>query len=835
MEEHICVVNSGTYNDVNINTAEILNYSYKGLVKDGVFASPNGDVSSDLQVEHLNEMQIAVKAGQGVFAGRWFSLENQGTFDVPFGESNARIDSVFVQVDATNKLGQIVYRKGIASDNPTLPDKSTSNGITEYRLANIFVEANATSISYSDIEDLRGTDECPWVKSTIPNTFTKIVNVVDNGVKNNGEATDLNLALTTQKNTLYYFPKGVYSLAGYEFTGCENITIFAPNAEFKYNHKGSVTAIFAIKNCTNFRIIGGVYNGNVASDGVSPEVAYGISVNNSSNTIIEGAEIKNIGCQSSEATSGISFVGDCSFSRLTDCTIHDIQAGVYTSDYIFASGISIKSNSADNISKQVIAENPHIYNIGTAEYFDESNQKLSIDGDGIFIIQPPKYYSEEDDELNETEQSARLLHENENNIKIINPHITDCAKRALKIVARCVDIIGGIIDVTSWGAAIEYQYPRNSTICDVFVRNQAMTALTLNAGDGIVSIENCRFLGNGSGNGIVLYRQNGNDFNYNTGAENVVISNCDFEDLNIPIYAASSSSVVCESITIRDCTIGHFKGESAIKLNPERFLSIDKLVISDITFKYGNTQEKIFEENNQKYNQNLSSCKIINLGTYTRYVNPISSLIIDIDSLDDDIGEILNVLKFDTKSVYLGGAPALATLGLENPNQIKYISNRNNLQNTSLNATISENNEIKVSGTCSNSNQTVFIPIEPFVIIPNTEYLIEVNTDVVYSDDKMSVAMYTDSSNTQTVGNAISLDKSVQKVLLSNISAKTTVNYIGVTLKGDESADASSAIQDTYITFLLKYKVPKLKGITNLENKYAQLEERFNALQNLRE
>ncbi len=875
--------------DSIVSGMEIL---YDHIVCNGVYALETGGESTYFAVEATGEMNIQVKAGQGVFANKGVILEENYNITVPPADSdNPRIDSVLVQVDLTNNCANLVYRTGTPAEKPTAPVITSSASVKEYRLANIDVGAGVASIESSSITDLRGTRECPWITNLVENGFADFVNVVQEGINNNGEATDLSSVLSQASDVIYYFPEGTYKVTEYTFQNCHNVTILAPNAIFECNtEEADSNRFFFFLNCTNCKVIGGIYDGKNMFQ-------HGIGFYNTNYSTIKDIEVRNIGNIGIKNAAGICFMGDCSNSTIENVKIHNIQAGEKDEEagnYIFASGIAINllkatTSSSRKYSQNIVIENACIYDIGTAQYSDNDGGTRKIDGDGIFIIQRPEYVEDKTLEATTDEKAylyfkykllgegtyyldrmpkaeignsriameiknvngvdtyeyrVEVVDETESNIKIINPNISNCSKRAIKASARCVDIIGGNIDVASWGAAIEYQYTRNSTIRDLHISNKTMTCLTICGGDGIMTVENCYFSGSGEGNGIVLYRENNNNSNIKRGGENIIISNCDFENVSYPIYsrlAEGEVPVVSDSIVIRDCTIGHFYGEDAIHLSPNRFASLNKLKISDITFKYGNTISDIFAANNNFYDRTeengllVESTNVIYLGTVANHIDPASSLIIDIDNIQDDFDELFKLYGFSAKNVFFGGAPALASLVYEYPEYItmtagdEYTSTSGNLT-----AKILSDYSIEVTGTRESSSKLVYIPIREFVACAGIGYVIQVTTDTVYTSSEVSISLFKDNVSGNRVGEEISLNSTSRKKELL-LEEDTTAKYIGIKLRA-VSETTNDTITDiaANITFSVTAPThPNIKGVIALQDKLASLESKVAELEEL--
>ena len=119
MADQIFNVSCGFFDAVDSDrtySAEQMNNPYKRLISNGVFATPQGTPSTDLQVVSAGSgMGIIVSVGQGLFADKWFQNEAAISITVPNNTGiSPRMDSVIVQVDtrASGRVGNIVYRTG---------------------------------------------------------------------------------------------------------------------------------------------------------------------------------------------------------------------------------------------------------------------------------------------------------------------------------------------------------------------------------------------------------------------------------------------------------------------------------------------------------------------------------------------------------------------------------------------------------------------------------------------------------------------------------------------------------------------------------------------------
>ena len=178
MADQIINVKSGFYDAIEndrLYSADEMTMPYKRLVADGVYATPEGTPSTDLQVMASSGMTVVVKAGNAIIGGKWVESAADIGIVVPDNtDISARVDSVIVQVNKnpSGRTGNIVYRTGTPGADPQPPDINAESGIVELRLANIVVAPGAVEITDSVITDCRGSSECPWVTALIQQVDT---------------------------------------------------------------------------------------------------------------------------------------------------------------------------------------------------------------------------------------------------------------------------------------------------------------------------------------------------------------------------------------------------------------------------------------------------------------------------------------------------------------------------------------------------------------------------------------------------------------------------------------------------------------------------------------
>ncbi len=167
-------VNAGFFDAIDrdrLYSAEDMNRPYRKLISNGVFATPKGTPSDNLQVFSANdEMNIIVFKGEAIIGDKWFENPSNLIITIPQNSKIlTRIDSIVAQIDKTQagRVGNIVYRQGAASSNPVHPDINAEENIIEFRLADIRVSPSCVKITQDLITDCRGSEECPWITSLI--------------------------------------------------------------------------------------------------------------------------------------------------------------------------------------------------------------------------------------------------------------------------------------------------------------------------------------------------------------------------------------------------------------------------------------------------------------------------------------------------------------------------------------------------------------------------------------------------------------------------------------------------------------------------------------------
>lgn len=169
-------ITGGFFDSVNkdrLYSADQMNMPYKKLISDGLIFE-GGASGTVFKVTAAGGMTVNVAPGNALIGGKWAENEDALPLEVSGNTSEStRIDSVILRLDSnpeTRAVG-VVYRQGDA----TAPALDTSDGIKEFRLANITVPVNAASITNANIADTRGTPDCPRVESAFEPPTAKFV------------------------------------------------------------------------------------------------------------------------------------------------------------------------------------------------------------------------------------------------------------------------------------------------------------------------------------------------------------------------------------------------------------------------------------------------------------------------------------------------------------------------------------------------------------------------------------------------------------------------------------------------------------------------------------
>lgn len=147
--------------------ANDVNYITKKLIRaNGVYPNP----ATNLQVVPSNAgLGIIVKAGSALIDHHYFESDSDESFTLASADvALNRIDRVVVQLDVSNRLIDIVVKKGTNATNPSAPALLNNDTVKEISLATIRINKQVTAINTSNINDTRlDTNVCGIVTSLI--------------------------------------------------------------------------------------------------------------------------------------------------------------------------------------------------------------------------------------------------------------------------------------------------------------------------------------------------------------------------------------------------------------------------------------------------------------------------------------------------------------------------------------------------------------------------------------------------------------------------------------------------------------------------------------------
>lgn len=158
-------VTSGFFNSLNGDrryNAEQMSALFDGLINDGVFAN----VGDTFAVSATTGNTITVGVGRAWFNSAW--LYNDAVLPIVARDTETlvdRIDAVVIEMNYTESVrsGSIKIVDGTPSSKPERPTMTKLENVHQYPLAYIYRKAGATAITQSDITNMVGTSECPFV------------------------------------------------------------------------------------------------------------------------------------------------------------------------------------------------------------------------------------------------------------------------------------------------------------------------------------------------------------------------------------------------------------------------------------------------------------------------------------------------------------------------------------------------------------------------------------------------------------------------------------------------------------------------------------------------
>lgn len=156
-------MNSGFFNaqlvdgvyDRRYNASIFAKY-FKQFIGNGVYANPG----NGLQVVGNNGMSVQISLGACFIEGYFGYIDTTpDILQIEQAEANNRIDRIVCRLNIDTRSIDVIVLKGISAVSPVAPSITRTDSIYDLVLADILVQAGATSISQSVITDQRTNSE----------------------------------------------------------------------------------------------------------------------------------------------------------------------------------------------------------------------------------------------------------------------------------------------------------------------------------------------------------------------------------------------------------------------------------------------------------------------------------------------------------------------------------------------------------------------------------------------------------------------------------------------------------------------------------------------------
>lgn len=155
----------GFFNSMNKDrryNATHFGHCFDGIILDGILAA----IGDCFVVKAAGGMNITVGSGKAWYLASW--LENDADLPMTHAVSDvvlSRYDAVIMEFDTTETVrwNDVKIIQGTASSAPEYPVLAKTKTKVQIPLAYIYIGANSSEISQTDITSVIGKDECPFV------------------------------------------------------------------------------------------------------------------------------------------------------------------------------------------------------------------------------------------------------------------------------------------------------------------------------------------------------------------------------------------------------------------------------------------------------------------------------------------------------------------------------------------------------------------------------------------------------------------------------------------------------------------------------------------------
>lgn len=155
----------GFYNSINHDRKyDSLQISsmFDGLITDGVYRT----IGSCFALTVNSGLKVNVGAGRAWFNHTWSF--NDTTYILQLPEAHAvfpRIDAIVIRVDRSSRTNALTVVSGNPASNPQRPTLKKSDDVFEHALGYVTVSNGQTELKPTDIAQVIGSSECPFVTS----------------------------------------------------------------------------------------------------------------------------------------------------------------------------------------------------------------------------------------------------------------------------------------------------------------------------------------------------------------------------------------------------------------------------------------------------------------------------------------------------------------------------------------------------------------------------------------------------------------------------------------------------------------------------------------------
>lgn len=164
-------IKSGFFNSKNndrlYNADDISNY-FEGLVSDGVYSN----VGQACIVKANGGLKLTVGTGRAIIDNKWVRIDAPEIITLFPDVSLSRYAAICLQLDVNKRQIKLATIYGAASVGPTPPVITNTDDEKYLTLAQVFLPANAKTISQSNIIDQRSSSDCGWVTGLVKQVDT---------------------------------------------------------------------------------------------------------------------------------------------------------------------------------------------------------------------------------------------------------------------------------------------------------------------------------------------------------------------------------------------------------------------------------------------------------------------------------------------------------------------------------------------------------------------------------------------------------------------------------------------------------------------------------------